>query len=583
MTNKNNVILHYRRTGGEKEQIDTIVDADLELEVCDAEGKITKVKAKDCKGVRASLPLDFGQNGEDHDDQYGDQYDKNRVRQGYAWVMSSHPTKGKQIKLPKKEKELRELFGLTDEKKASIWSNDYDDFDITSLVTEKDRLSFLRGVYSAKARIVPGAKGYISCYWDKFPAYSNLSDEESDYFINEIVAETGRGAPEYNSFTIFYQSRDDLYFFIKNIGFVQKTKMDALITSYRQHLRIVNDVLPVDKTYLLNHVVNHGQPSDYNDELAQKYDVNCQNKKDGNTPLHLASDHNKWKNDSLYPAIWLLQHGADIDIKNKKKVSGRDMLKQFITANYYDLARFLSDVRASRTQREIILPYVPYLFQKVFEDNTELTKEFAKFVFEFNYYRCSWYGLSINGSLDPTTVFQIDPNRLDKSVLLSTVIQNIDKITHNYIYYNPIEKYDKHEEIMTDPENKEVRMPVKIKMRRLLYTDFLTAMIDMSMTSIENHDKIMEQVLELLNKKLDDLIDPPKKKFVAYKKNGEEEKKKNNKILDEGFLFLFYEVLSKYVDVSKQVNLVNLVKTINDKLEEHQILVCEDEKKKMKL
>ena len=164
----NKIIVHYRRTGGEIQVKDIVIERDAELEYVDENDNLLKVRADESKGKRATLPLNFKQA----------KFNNDMVKAGYAFVMPKDPKKGTQIKLPKKEIELRELFGLNDPKKASYWTDEYDNFDIQTVKSDKDKLSFLRGLLSAQARIIPGAKGYISWCWEKLG--------QNDYLLDEI-------------------------------------------------------------------------------------------------------------------------------------------------------------------------------------------------------------------------------------------------------------------------------------------------------------------------------------------------------------------------------------------------------------
>ncbi len=285
------VLLHYNKTSGYIQQIDILVDQCQRLEVADNDGNVKIILPEDAKGTRASLPLTFDSDG----------FNLDFVRMGYALTHKKDPAKGRLVKLPKKETKLRELFGITNPKKASIRTHDYDNIDLGVIDNDKDRLSLLRGIFSAKAKIVPGTKGYIVLNWDKL-------DLNNDEFLG-MVRNMTSATLEYNSSNIFFQSRTQLYEYITKIGFVQKSKMESIITSYRLHLRIINDIIYISNNdYLFYHISNFDSPKDYNDELALNYDINAIDKKTGK-PLLLYSLENA-KHSSYYPALWLLEHGV---------------------------------------------------------------------------------------------------------------------------------------------------------------------------------------------------------------------------------------------------------------------------------
>ena len=298
----NKVLLHYKRIASTYEMIDMIVDNNLQFEHIDESGTLVKVDAIASEGKKASLPLNLDTTCN---------FDNDYVRKGYAWTFPNGP-KGRLIKLPKKETELRELFELTDPKKASLRSLDYGDINVIELQkngTDIQKLSFIRGVFSAKAKIRPGKTGYISWSFDTYGNENIISRDDDNIFLDVITSMLDCNS-EHNTQNVFIASRKQIYEYITKVGFVQKFKMDDAITSYRLHLRTINKVVPIDEKYLLYHVANFGNPEDYNDELSQLYDVNITSKKrSGDTPLDIALS--KIKHDSLYPAIWLLNHGAN--------------------------------------------------------------------------------------------------------------------------------------------------------------------------------------------------------------------------------------------------------------------------------
>lgn len=408
------VILHYNITGGEVQTIDQVVDEDFELEVTDESGNVTKIKAKDAKGTRATMPLDLDTLITDAQDQFDSHY----VKMGYAWTQKLDPIKGRQIKLPKKEQELRDLFGLTDPKQASIWSHDYDNIDLVALSveTEKNKRSFIRGLFSAKARIRPGSKGYISYNWDYLG--EELDDDTMDKFF-DLFYDLTTANLEHNGSNIFFADRRQLYDYITKIGFVQKSKMESAIVSYRLHLRNVNNVIPVARDYLLYHVENFGEPNDYNDQMAVDYDVNSIHSKNGRTPLIITTSHAKHR--SWYPVLWLLEHGADVNIKSKKDGTFEESFNNLLSA-YYTKTKYIEELSK----------IIGYLYK----DSTEYTKQIVDIMFcpHFNTRQIKQlFGLFMNG------MSNIDPHSILSTIVgLQTQCGTIKSISID------IEDYDQH-------------------------------------------------------------------------------------------------------------------------------------------
>lgn len=309
---KNKVILYYKNTGwGGKshEMKHEIFDKDQILECVDQEGNVYQIPAHEAKQTRSTFPLDldsiFNTYQQIHDDHY--------CRMGYAYLMKYDSTKGHQIKLPNKD--ISQLFNVDDEKKKSIWITDFHDIfaQMENIIEEYDLRkinSIIRGLFSAKTRIVPGNKGYLSFKWDK------LGEKQKEQILNLFENYHNKKTEfnmEYNGGNIFVQSRDSIHSYIKDIGFIQRSKTEQAIKLYRTKLRIINNVIPIDKDYLIYHVGNFGDPRYYEDpDLLSSFDVNFRNRR-MNTCTPLIASLVMMKHSSLYPFYWLVQNGARID------------------------------------------------------------------------------------------------------------------------------------------------------------------------------------------------------------------------------------------------------------------------------
>lgn len=337
---KDKVLLHYKKVSTydkNKQTIDQIVEPNLQLEVADTNGNISFLEAKDSKGRRACRPIEIDVNADT-----SAEFDPHYVRLGYALTMKTDPQKGKQIRLPKKETELRELFNFTDDKKASVWTHDYDEIVNLNDLNDMQKRSFFRGVFSCRARIRPGPTGYIVFDWEKYIHLPEFREERYEYnggdFIN-VCCETIDCNPEYNGCQIFIQSREQLYEYITTVGFVQSEKVRTAMNLYRAKVRVVNDVIPINAdNYLLYHVENYGDPKYYTDKMATDFNINAIQPRNKKSVLATAMMYTK--HDSLYPALWLLKHGAKIDYKSKKQDRFDEMLKRdrwyFEGKNYYE-------------------------------------------------------------------------------------------------------------------------------------------------------------------------------------------------------------------------------------------------------
>lgn len=439
-------------------QKDLVIDPETDLEAIDQDGNPYTIKAKDSLKKKAGMPIDFTNLYSD------DQFDKELVKFGYATAMPHDSNKGRQIKLPKKETELRELFGLDDKGKASFWTKDYDNKYIGDLTTDKEKFSFLRGLYSAKARLVPGSKGYVVCNTAKIKFNCNYEDEFTDNFCDG-------GHYEYNSSNMFYQTREELYFLIKNIGVVQKEKLELIIKLYREHLLIVSKILPVDNTYLLNYVKNYGDEKDYTDELAQKYDLNCKDPKTKDTPLHIALD-NKKKHNSIYPVVWLLQNGADVDAVNKKGELCRKLLQERYNNWYYN----------PKNQ------YINYLLERAFENNPKiLTEKQLEFMIKDSY---NWVLAEKVSHEELVAIF----STLNKNYVLHAVFKYLCNVNHQCGRFNLKDN--------EDIEEKDLKFYHK---DNGVYTTIIEKLIK---HSTENIDEIMMHLLQVFKGKLDQYIQP---------------------------------------------------------------------------
>lgn len=311
------VLLHYSRTAGYAQTPDLILEENVKLEIQDQNGVISLIDAKDCKGHRASLPLDFNTNCI-FDDFY--------VRAGYALTFPLNDKKGKNIKLARTEFELRKLFNFTDLTKVSFWTHDYDNLIDFAKLNNIEKISFVRGLFSRRAIIRPGPKGYIALNYSKFNEL--ISDEFYDIFESLIKCEI-----EPNGSNIFIQERSFIKDYILNVGFVQTKKIVEAKRLYRSHIRIVNDVIHLNKdNYLYYHVMNYGNPKYYNDRLAIDSNVNYVDPKNKRTPLTMAIKYPK--HNSYYPSLWLLQHGANTNYKAPKKDDFSNIVRNYTYEQY---------------------------------------------------------------------------------------------------------------------------------------------------------------------------------------------------------------------------------------------------------
>lgn len=308
------VILHYRVTNCDDKNMitrDVIYPADTPLLGVDKQGEQHVIMAKDAKGYRVFEDL----SGVDYDG-----FNEEWLRLGYLTCMKKDPVKGIKVKVPKKATEIRKLFNYKDPKKASFWAPP-GTYDLSfQQVPEEHRLSFLRGMFSAM--------GYVKCMKQGFIGLCWLKLEWSDILRDDVVDNIFESTPstmEFNCDNIFFQNRDQIEWFIKNVGFIQEEKNEKARDLYRLKQRIVNKVIPVDNNYLLNHVVNHGEKDKYDDSLLE-YDLEARDK-DGNTPLLLALNRQKLKHYGYYHIQWLIEHGADLNAKNKKGETPRKIIE----------------------------------------------------------------------------------------------------------------------------------------------------------------------------------------------------------------------------------------------------------------
>lgn len=395
------VILYYKYTGTGHPNY--YLDSDEQLEVVDQNGNVTNICAKDAKNTRASFSIDVKKIMDNNNN-----FNEDWVRKGYAFTMKTDQNKGKQIKVPKKEAELRELFGVTDPKKASFWTHEYDQIDLDTITTDLDKLSFLRGVFSAIGRIKPNS--YISASWDF------LNKKYSSTIVYKFLEILGEEDViiEYNGASIFFQSRDQIYKFITRIGFIQKSKLEAAITLYRQRIRVVTNVIEIkDPDYLmLDYVCYMGEKTDYNDKLASTYNINVIDPKTGRTPLLnvLLKD----KHHSCYPVAWLLKNNADTSIvpKNKKHTFDLLMSEYLKKSLYYKYNSSLFDI--------LYLIYDKSICTKFFFKNV-----FSLSIKDFLQSDCIDTSIILNTFLT-TRCVRLDPDILDKIIKMST--ENLEEI-----------------------------------------------------------------------------------------------------------------------------------------------------------
>jgi hypothetical protein len=96
----------------------------------------------------------------------------------------------------------------------------------------------------------------------------------------------------------------------KRVTFVNDNKVVN-----NKKVKKINKVIQIGEDYMLYHVQNFYQPEDYPEELANMYDINYRDKKNGMTPfLYALYGKTKYRETcSFYPMIWLISHGVDIN------------------------------------------------------------------------------------------------------------------------------------------------------------------------------------------------------------------------------------------------------------------------------
>lgn len=239
-------------------------------------------------------------------------FDNQLVRYGYALGMKKDPVKGRQIKIPKKDHELRDLFDFHDPVKASFWTNDY---DTHVPITEDNCKSIFRGFFSARGSVRPGNQGYVNIVWSK---YEDNQDNDSESLLSKLEDYTPCNI-EYNGQYCFMQNDKQIAWFLTNIGFIQSDKHQQVITLYKSKMYKVAKIIPVtDDSFIYHYVHSYGNPEDYLNPLLtiNAKTLNYVDRSNGKTPFHAALRENRYN--SLYPALWLLQNGANINTQNKR-------------------------------------------------------------------------------------------------------------------------------------------------------------------------------------------------------------------------------------------------------------------------
>jgi hypothetical protein len=369
------------------------------LEVTTEDGRTEVILARDAKGTRAGQVIKLNELIQNANNCF----DSDVVKMGYAYGMKFDHVKGRQIKVPKKEHEIRTLFNVTDPKKASFWSHDWDKIDMNALDTEKKRLSFIRGLFSAKARIRPGSKGSITFNWEGLTDHDELLNIVDKIDITATI--------EFNCCTMFFINKHQIMEYIKRIGFIQDSKMQDAMTLYRLHQRIVNDVIPVGADYLLYHVQNFGDPSDYTADLLRHFDINARDKKTARTPLINAIKSIKHK--SMYPAIWLLKNGADMSLKSKKGETFESVFIEF-NENY----RFVSRHKELAHLDDFYLT----VLDRYSVDSSEYTKKFVDLIAYGPSFKC------LLAMVDKGCLDKVDNGIIVSEILKRKYIREFDKI-----------------------------------------------------------------------------------------------------------------------------------------------------------
>ncbi len=252
-------------------------------------------------------------------------FDSQLVRYGYALGMKKNPLKGRQIKIPKNDIELINLFNFHDPKKASFWTNDY---DTHVPITEENYKHIFRGFFSSRGSVRPGNQGYINIVWANYE--ENLPDNDDDDDDESLLNKISDFSPcnlEYNSQHCFMQNEKQIIWFLTNIGFIQKAKHQQVITLYKSKMYKVTKIIPVtDDSFLYHYAHSYGEPEDYLNPLIVINDktLNFVDKSNGKTPFHAALRYNR--HNSLYPALWLLQNGANLNIRNKRKETALQLI-----------------------------------------------------------------------------------------------------------------------------------------------------------------------------------------------------------------------------------------------------------------
>lgn len=256
----------------------------------DFDDKNIQVKAYDSKGSRIIPSFTIcDPNG----------FDKDWMKLGYIYsqIMDKDKEKGVKVKMPKKDIFVRELFNYN-KKAASFHIKDYEKLD--NIPNDKI-YSFMRGYVSGIGYVKSSSTGYIS-----IGLGHGLIKDNGCNLLNNIINIINTTF-EPNSDTIFFQSREEISFFLEKIGFIQNEKMEKVIQLYkRKQLRVCKVIKFIENEYLHFLAFNTNNKNEYKDELLDKYDINYQDK-DGNTALHLAC--NGKKNISIFMGVngyWIM-------------------------------------------------------------------------------------------------------------------------------------------------------------------------------------------------------------------------------------------------------------------------------------
>lgn len=290
--------------------------------IIDKKGGLAVIRAGEVKGYR--IFEDFS--GVDYSGM-----DKEWMKLGYLSGMKKNKN-GVRIKIPENELELQELFG-----RETTFTTDEYNMDFTEIPQEY-WFAFIRGLFSAVGKVDATPKGWMRLGLGD----TNLNNDQKKY-INDNIFPTLPFDHSHNSYgggQITLSRPDQISWFIRNIGIIQDRKDDKVYDLYRMKQRPVKNVIEIGEDYLLYHVKVYGEKSDYHEGLLG-YDVNYHSKY-SDTALHIAlMERKKLQYNNYYPIIWLIENGADVNIKNYADKSPLDLIRSFSFVDRYSLVNCL--------------------------------------------------------------------------------------------------------------------------------------------------------------------------------------------------------------------------------------------------